>query len=402
VRPRAVLAALFGVLLLAGTGGSVAVPARALQCAPDDTICQQLLADQASQAAAADQLVAIQAEIKDVVKQINDLTAFLGRLNVQVAAQQSQVDATQSQIDVLDGKIRLTEAEITRRQAHLQVRETLFGERVRSMDKHGSINYLALALSATSFNQLIDRLITTQQVIQSDHTLLDELRAEKTQLQQLNTELASQRSVEADLLSKQQSQLAALLETKRRQQAALAFQQQLEVKFKAEADQVAAQKAQIDAQVAADEAAYAAEAAASGGGTGQFGWPESPHYLSQGFGCSPYPFELYWPSCPSKHFHSGIDIAEPRGQPVMAADNGVVSTYSSCCGYGNYIVLTHGNGYSSLYGHLAGFNVRNGQLVIRGQVIGFEGSTGNSTGPHLHFEIRFNGEYNDPCSYLGC
>jgi murein DD-endopeptidase MepM/ murein hydrolase activator NlpD len=396
------LAAFFGAVLLAGTSGSVALPARALECAPDDSICQQLLADQANQAATADQLTTIQGEIKDVVKQINDLDAFINRLNVQVASQQSAIDLTQSQIDVLNAKIRLTEADITRREAHLQVREVLFGQRVRSIDKHGSINYLALALSATSFNQLVDRLITAQQIIQSDHQLLNALQAEKTQIQQLDTQLAGQESVEADLLAKQQALLAALLATKGQQQAALAFQQQLEAKFKAEADQLAAQKAQIDAQVAADEAAYAAEAAASGGGTGQFGWPESPHYISQGYGCSTYPFEMYWPACPTRHLHSGIDIAEPYGTPVMAADNGVASLYSSCCGYGNYVVLTHGNGYASLYGHLASFNVRSGQLVIRGQVIAYEGSTGNSTGPHLHFEIRYNGEYTDPCAYLGC
>ncbi len=86
----------------------------------------------------------------------------------------------------------------------------------------------------------------------------------------------------------------------------------------------------------------------------------------------------------------------------MAADNGVASLYSTCCGYGNYVILTHGNGYSTLYGHLAGFNVRSGQLVVRGQVIAFEGSTGNSTGPHLHFEVRYNDNYVDPCNYLGC
>jgi murein DD-endopeptidase MepM/ murein hydrolase activator NlpD len=180
------------------------------------------------------------------------------------------------------------------------------------------------------------------------------------------------------------------------QQAALAFKQQLDAQYKAQADLLAQQRADINAQVAADQAAYAAEASGSGGGTGQFGWPMNPHWISQGFGCSNYPFEMYWAACPSRHLHSGIDIAEPYGTPVMAADNGVASTYGTCCGYGNYVILTHGNGYSTLYGHLASFNVRNGQLVVRGQVIAFEGSTGNSTGPHLHFEIRVGGVAHDP------
>jgi len=270
------------------------------------------------------------------------------------------------------------------------------------MDKHRSINYLALALSSTSFNQLIDRLLTAQTLIQADHKLLDDLRLEKAQIQALKDQQTQRRADAAALLVTQQAQQAQLLQLKVQQQAALAFKQQLDAQYKAQADLLAQQQADIKAQVAADQAAYAAEASGSGGGTGQFGWPLNPHWISQGFGCSNYPFEMYWPACPSKHLHSGIDIAEPYGTPVMAADNGVASLHSSCCGYGNYVVVTHGNGYSTLYGHLSGFNVGNGRLVVRGQVIAFEGSTGNSTGPHLHFEILYNGNYTNPCAYLGC
>jgi len=403
LRSKRTLASLLGAVLLATVGsGAGPISARAVDCAPNDTICQQLVADQGSQAADANQLTNIQNEITDVVKQINDLVAFINRLNVEVTAAQALVDQTQAQVNALDGKIRVTEADITRRTAQLDVRQGLFDQRVRSIDQHGTINYLALALSSTSFNQLIDRLITAQEIIQADHKLIGDLQAQKAQIQQLDDQLASQRVQEAALLVQQQAARDALQQTMGQQQSALAYQQQLEDKYRAEAEALAAQKAQIDAQVAADEAAYAAEAAASGGGTGQFIWPESPHNISQYYGCSSYPFEMYWPACPTRHLHSGIDIAEPYGTPVMAADNGVATLYSSGYGYGNYVLLTHGNGYSTLYGHLASFNVGNGQLVVRGQVIAFEGSTGNSTGPHLHFEVRYNGAYTDPCSYLGC
>jgi murein DD-endopeptidase MepM/ murein hydrolase activator NlpD len=398
---RKSLAALLVALPLLLTGAA-AEPVHAVQCSPDDYICQQLQYDQGQQQANAGALTAIQNQIKDVEKQINALFAYIAKINGQITAQQAQIDATQAQIDALDGKIRLTEADITRRQAHLQIRETLFDNRVRSIEKHGSINYLALALSSTSFNQLIDRLLTAQTIIQADHKLLDDLRLEKAQIQALKDQLTQQRADEADLLTKQKAQQAQLMQLRVQQQAALAFKQQLDAQYKAQADLLAQQKADIDAQVAADQAAYAAEASGSGGGTGRFGWPENPHWISQYYGCSNYPFEMYWPACPSRHLHSGIDIAEPYGTPVLAADNGVASVYGTCCGYGNYVILTHGNGYSTLYGHLASFNVSSGRLVVRGQVIAFEGSTGNSTGPHLHFEVRYNGNYVDPCLYLGC
>jgi murein DD-endopeptidase MepM/ murein hydrolase activator NlpD len=401
LRLKRTLVAILSALTVLGSGAA-ATPAQAVSCSPYDYICNQLANDQNTQSATADALVAIQTQIKDIEKQITALYAFIKKVNGQITSQQAVIDSTQAQIDVVDGKIRLTEADITRRQAHLDVRETFFGQRVRSIDKHGTINYLALALSSTSFNQLIDRLVTAQTIIHADHQLLDQLRQDKAQIQVLADQLTTQRAQEADLLAKQKAQKAQLVELQVQQQAALAFKQQLDIQYKAQADALAAQKAAIDAQVAADQAAYAAEAAGSGGGTGQFGWPLNPHWISQGFGCSPYPFEMYWPACPSKHFHSGIDIAQPYGQPVMAADNGVANLYSTGYGYGNYVILTHGNGYATLYGHLAGFNVRNGQLVVRGQVIAFEGSSGNSTGPHLHFEIRYNGDYVDPCAYLGC
>ena len=312
------LAALLAVLPLL-VSGATATPAQAIQCAPNDYICQQLQVDQGQQSANADALASIQNQIKDVEKQITSLFALINKLNAQLTAQQALIDATQAQVNALDGKIRLTEADITRRQAHLQIRETLFDNRVRSIEKHGSINYLALALSSTSFNQLIDRLITAQTIIQADHRLLDDLRLEKAQIQALNDQLTQQRADEAALLVKQQAQQAQLQQLKAQQQAALAFKQQLDAQYKAQADALAAQQAEINAQVAADEAAYAAEASGSGGGTGQFGWPLNPHWISQYYGCSNYPFEMYWAACPSKHLHSGIDIAEPSGSPASSS-----------------------------------------------------------------------------------
>ncbi|NJN54141.1 MAG: M23 family metallopeptidase [Anaerolineae bacterium] len=101
--------------------------------------------------------------------------------------------------------------------------------------------------------------------------------------------------------------------------------------------------------------------------------------------------------------HPGVDIALGEGTAVVAADTGTV-TYAgwNIYGYGNLIVINHGNGYETFYGHLNGFNVVPGQIVTKGQVIGTSGNTGNSSGPHLHFEIRINGNRDDPCWYIGC
>jgi len=142
-------------------------------------------------------------------------------------------------------------------------------------------------------------------------------------------------------------------------------------------------------------------ALAAGGGSGRFIWPESGP-ITQGFGCTQYTFEPYDPSCPAPHrFHNGLDIAGPCGNAIVAADSGIayVEPYQAY-GFGNYVIIVHGNGWETLYGHMSGFAIHGGQTVSRGQVIGYEGSTGNSTGCHLHFSVNHNNTWVNPLNYL--
>jgi murein DD-endopeptidase MepM/ murein hydrolase activator NlpD len=131
----------------------------------------------------------------------------------------------------------------------------------------------------------------------------------------------------------------------------------------------------------------------------RFIWPEAQGQISQGFGPTTLLLEPPYGNYP--HFHSGIDMTEPFGSPIYAADDGIVALVgSSTSGYGNYVVIAHSGGLDTLYGHLAAAVVKIGQTVVQGQPIGLEGSTGNSTGPHLHFELRINQRPIDPTPYL--
>ena len=131
--------------------------------------------------------------------------------------------------------------------------------------------------------------------------------------------------------------------------------------------------------------AYSAPAPAYAGATGNFLWPAAASYVSQGF---------WWG-------HRALDIAASVGVPIYASDSGCVSYAGwSSAGYGYMVILNHGNGFQTLYGHMSQFYVDAGQCVNRGAVIGAMGSTGNSTGPHLHFEIRVNGVPDNPYYYL--
>jgi len=354
------------------------------------------------------QLRSIQSQIKSTVAQINAIDAMIQSLNKQIAAQQALIIKTQASIDDLNEQIRFGQAALIPLEAHVTVRDQLLNERLRYVDTHGSVNYLQLVLTSSSINQLMNRLVGAQQVAASDRRLLFDLEQEHVQVSIKNADLYEKRTEVGTLLKQQQATQAAMRDNLATQAEALALEQQLAAQLSAQYAQVQAERRAIDAQVARLAQAYAAAARKAGGGSGVFEWPEPAcNYscISQGFGCSTFYLEVYDPSCPWPHkIHTGLDIAGPYGTPIVAADTGVVYLYPGSVGYGNLLVMIHGNGYTTYYGHLSGYasGLRTGMIVARGTTVAFEGSTGWSTGPHVHFEIRVNNVYKDPCIWLGC
>lgn len=379
------------------------LPAAAEYCDVGDTVCNALNDAKNSQQDANSRLQDIQKKLTDTQAQVRALAALLSQLAVQKRTQEAAIAKTQAQLNETDRQIRLTQADIERREAHLKVRETLLDQRVRAMDKHGSVNYFELVLTAHSFNQLVDRIVIMQDIVRSDQMLLDNLKLDRMQVQRLQDQLTAKRAEQAQLLAQQQEQKQQLDATIAAQAAALAYFKQLEAQYDAQRQQLEAEKARIDAQVAQLQAQYDAEAIRYGGGSGQFAWPlDGP--ITQGFGCTDLLGEPYEPLCPTRHTHTGIDIAPPCGTVIHAGDSGIIAlvNYGYGGGYGNYIVMIHGNGFSTLYAHQQAFTQawRQGDVVQRGQPIGYEGSTGFSTGCHLHFEIRYNDVPQNPLRYL--
>jgi murein DD-endopeptidase MepM/ murein hydrolase activator NlpD len=187
-----------------------------------------------------------------------------------------------------------------------------------------------------------------------------------------------------------------------RSQRAAAEQQvaAIQAKFAQQLAAMQAQRAALQSQIASviGESKRARS-------SGKWAWPIAG-MITQGFGCTSYPFEPYDPTCATRHFHSGIDLANDAGTAVHAADGGIVHNFTmNCswgglCGYGHYVIVVHAGGFTSLYGHLSGYAVPDGRQVEKDTVIGYEGSTGASTGPHLHFEIDLAGMPVDPLAYL--
>jgi murein DD-endopeptidase MepM/ murein hydrolase activator NlpD len=407
VTPRR-LTAVLALLVVLGTSTVQLVHASSPYCDPygDPNVykaCVALRASQQQQAQNAANLRQVESEEANTEQAIIDLENLIAHLQDEIVAQQGAIAQTQAKIDALNKQIAALEADIAKRQAYIDQREKLLARRVRAMDMHGQIDYLELIVTATSFTDLLDRIATMQEIIRSDHALLEDLRAERAKVQAERDQLAQQRDALNGLLSAQQAQEEQLAAYQAQEQEALDYEHQHQAELQALQAKLQAAQAAINAQVQQDQQNYAAAAAAAGGGSGRFSWPvRGSYYISQGFGCTDYDLEPYDASCPPQahYFHAGIDIVEGYGSPIYAADTGIVSLGWDQYGYGQYIVLTHGNGYSTLYGHLSQYEVSDGQTVSRGQLIGLEGSTGNSSGPHLHFGVMLNGSWVNPCAYL--
>ena len=354
------------------------------------------------------QLQNIHNQIKNAQAQIDALYSLIKTLNAEIATQQKLVAQTVASINDLDGQIRSATADLTFLQADLSERDQLLNQRLRYVDSHGAINYVQLVLTASNFNDLMNRMIGAQQVVDSDRRLIDDLHDQRSQVSLATAALGVQRGQVAALLKQQLVTVTDMQKNQNTLAAAVSYQTQLESQLSSQYAELQAQRVAIDRQTAALARKYQAAAEKAGGGTGQFEWPEPTcghGCISQGFGCNSYWFEQYDPNCPyPNRIHTGIDIAGPWGTPIIAADTGVIYFYPGYYGYGNYIIIIHGHGYSTLYGHLSSFarGLHNGQIVARGTVIALEGSTGNSTGPHVHFEIRVNNQWKDPCIWLGC
>lgn len=326
------------------------------------------------------------------------LRAAVAALDAEIARISARITEQQARVAALDREIADTQQRLAQARARLAEDRRTLAREVVAIYTMGSDSAVSELLAAGSFNEFWQKLINVRRVAQAQDAVVARVQRDQAAIQADVDRLSTERRDQAQVLSALQSEAAGLASARAERARAEA---QLEAVIADDQRQLALAEQsarEVEAQIAALRAAQAA-AAARGGGNGHFVWPEVGP-ITQGFGCTSYPFEPYDPSCPSKHFHSGIDIAAPWGTSVVAGDSGIAYTYVSSYGYGNHIIVVHGNGWVSIYGHLSGFAVGSGQPVARGQVIGYEGSTGNSSGPHLHFEIRLNDVPQDPLQYL--
>lgn len=340
---------------------------------------------------------------------IEDVSVKLKQIQADLDAANARLQSIRSRQAEINAQIVQTQNEIVKMEAYLKTRQNVLNRRVRAIYMHGQLNYLEVILGANSFSDFANRVELLKRVIRSDYNLILEIQkqkaaieAKKAQLEedkrQLDALAAEAEKTQKEIAAKKAEQQKVLDAAKSNKAAAAQMEQDLNA-------QLASVRNLIQQRLAAAEAArQAAQQASSdegGGGsddnyvqgTGAMGWPCSGPITS------PFGYRTH-PIFGTTIFHAGIDIGVDYGTPIHAADSGVVVYSGWISGYGNAVIIDHGGGVSTLYGHNQSLAVSEGQSVSKGSVIAYAGSTGNSTGPHCHFEVDVNGSPVNPMGYL--
>lgn len=315
-------------------------------------------------------------------------------LEQQLSAINSELKSIEAQISYYDDAIAQKEAERVEAVAKEEAQYQLFCERVRAMEEDGDVSYWSIIFQATDFSDLLDRITIVDEIMDYDQKVMDDLVATRKQIEELKAGLESDR---ADQQAKKEEQEAKKAEQESKVAEAQKLLDQInadtaEVNRQLEAESKAA--AEIQEEIVAKQKQLEEERKQNNvvlnTGSG-YNWPVPGYYtLTSAFGYRIHPITG------EPHSHTGIDISAPGGTPIHACKGGQVVTSSYHSSYGNYVVIDHGNGNSTLYAHMSSRAVSAGQIVSQGDVIGYVGSTGSSTGNHLHLEVRVNYQRIDP------
>lgn len=389
-----------------------------------------------------DILSKLESEKEDSEKYLADLDAKVSEIAEKIYKLQIEIDTKNEEIDVTQKQIEKAEVDIAEQYEAMKLR-------IQYMYENGNANYVSMILDSQSIGDFLNRAEYISEITSYDRNMLDEMQAKKNEieaakasldrqladLETLQTEAEAERAATETLMaaknaeiesvnasiSEAQNQIKNLDEDIEAQQELISEMESIEARRKAEeasrkAAEEASRKAAEEASRKAAEEASRKAAENSGkdnqtqqptkvpqdntqkpsSNSGKFLWPLSGRsYISSYFGMRNNPF-----GGSSTEFHNGIDIPAPTGTPIIAVSGGQVAWSYLSSSAGNWIGIDHGNGTYSVYMHMSSRLVKEGDYVTAGQTIGLVGSTGRSSGPHLHLSIRVDGGYVNPLNYV--
>lgn len=302
------------------------------------------------------------------------------------AAEQAYKEV-KSHLDETRSRIKDNEAKIDRLSSDRDEKRKLLGKRVRDIYINGQISYIDVLFGAKDMQDFLTRMDLLKRVIKYDYDLVKTVMDEMKDIESAQKELDKDREELEPQVQDAEDKKDVMLLKKRKQQKLIDKMKNDKATLDRQYDELMAASKEITKMIQQRQGSYS-------GGSGSMSWPISGPITS------PFGWRVH-PISGSRRFHSGLDIGGDYGMAVHAAADGTVIYSGWISGYGNAVIIDHGGGITTLYGHNQSLSVSVGQSVSRGQVIAACGSTGNSTGPHCHFEVRQNGEPVSPYNYLG-
>lgn len=394
---RVVVAALAAFLALMMLLPMFTMVLEAAQAADTSELEQQIREYQKQQADLAAQIKDLDRQLKSIAGDKAQALEQKRLLDRQISAKVQEIQSTESIIAQYDALIADEQAKLEDTQAKEEIQYELFCKRVRAMEEAGTVSYWSILFDSADFADLLDRATFVSEIMEADNKIMDDLAALRKSIEAQKAELETSRAdqqTQRDALVAQKKELDA----KEADAAALVQKiQSQESEYQSSRDALKREEEEVEAQIIKKQKEIQAKIAAGqisfDPGTG-WQWPVPGRYkITSTFGPRIHPIT----GLPGNH--TGTDVAAPKGTAILAALGGVVtiSTYNNS--YGNYVVVQHDNGIATLYAHMSSRAVSEGQIVTQGQTLGYVGSTGSSTGNHLHLEFRVNGKRQDALNY---
>lgn len=334
----------------------------------------------------------LQKQQQQLQQQENTAQNRLGDLKQTIQATSEQIQQNETKLNQANAQLKTLEAQLAIAEKGYQDKQVATAARLRYLQRQRNYQGWATLLQSRSVQEFLDRRYKLTRVYQADQTVLAELRKGADELEQRHHAVERQKN-EIALLTQQLQLQKSQFEAQAQSQQNLMNRLREDRDALEEAETRLAQDSQNLTAMIQNLLLVQSRSKVVIRGTGQFSFP-SDGFISSTFGWRVHPI------LGTERFHDGIDFGADYGSPIRAADDGVVIFAGWYGGYGQTVIVDHGNGLTSLYAHTSEIYVVQGQSVQKGEAIAAVGSTGFSTGPHLHFEVRANGTPVDPMKYL--
>lgn len=322
-------------------------------------------------------------------RQVNSMSDRLELIQADLDSAQAEYKNIQAKRTSTEQQIKLNTEILAKTEKNLAERTQILNKRMRDIYKNGQVSYLDVLLGAADFRDFATRVDILRRVLEQDAALIAKVRAERELVVQKRTELEQDKAAILTLEKEAAAKKEIIEARKKDQQAVL----DTAVNERDAADRAYQELQQTSRRIEMMLKGIHSGNREAAGASGAMMWPINGPITSP-FGWRTHP--IFGTSI----YHSGLDIGADYGDPIKAADGGIVVEAGWMGGYGKAVIIDHGGGISTLYGHNSELLVSAGQRVGKGQTIALAGSTGYSTGPHCHFEVRRNGEPDNPYNYL--